>query len=74
MNKIEINKYGKIIRGEYENWLIYIQDDKENTGGYLILYMPAKDSKVGYDDWVENNECLKQYFLNSDMEMQWEED
>ena len=70
--KIPINKYGKIIKGDHKNWLIYIQDDKENTGGYLILYKPSKDSELGYDDWVEKYEDLKQYFSEANWEIEWE--
>ena len=72
MNKIEINKYGKIIKGEYKNWFVFIEDDQENTGGYLILIMKTKENGPGYDAWVENYEDLKEYFLESDWKIQWE--
>lgn len=30
-------------------FFVYVQDDKENTGGYLILISQEKKSNVGYD-------------------------
>ena len=72
MNEIKVNRYGRIINGDYKGWSVFIQDDKENTGGYLILISQSKNSNIGYDDWVENYENLKQYFLESKWEIEWE--
>ena len=70
--KVKINKYDKIIKGDYEGQFIFIQDDKENTGGYLILISKEKKSDIGYDSWVEKYEDLKQYFLESKWKIEWE--
>lgn len=72
MNEIKINRYGKIIKGDYKGWVVFIQDDKENTGGYLILISQEKKSDIGFDAWVENYDDLKQYFLESEWEIEWE--
>lgn len=72
MNEIKINQYGKIVKGDYKGWLVFIKDDKENTGGYLILISPSKNSDIGYDDWVLNYENLKQYFLECKWIIEWE--
>lgn len=72
MNEIIINKYGKILKGDYKGRTVFIQDDKENTGGFLILISQEKKSNFGYDDWVENYDDLKKYFLESKWEIEWE--
>ena len=70
--EIRINQYGKIIQGDYKDWFLFIQDDKENTGGYLILISEEKKSDIGFDTWVEKYEDLKQYFLESKWKIEWE--
>ena len=37
MAGIEINKTGKIIQGDYFGWHIRILNDKDYTGGFLVL-------------------------------------
>jgi hypothetical protein len=37
INNIKIGITGKILEGRHKGWYIYVEDDFENTGGYLIL-------------------------------------
>ena len=71
MTEIKINQYGKIIKGEKKGWFIFVQDDQENTGGYLILISPSINSKIGFDAWVLNEDDLRKYFLESEWEIDW---
>lgn len=57
------------MKGEYKSWLVFIQYYKKS---YLVLISPSKNPDKGYDDWVENYEYLKQYFLESKWEIEWE--
>jgi hypothetical protein len=68
-----INKIGVIIEGEMKGWYIRIDNDSKNTGGFLIIYNPSPDmsSNSGYDDWVENEECLRELFLESLWAVEW---
>ncbi|MBN9378005.1 MAG: hypothetical protein BGO14_00785 [Chlamydiales bacterium 38-26] len=69
---IKLNTQGIIINGEDKGWYIYIEEDLKNTGGYYIFIEKTleKDSE-GYDEWVENMDCLKNYFVESQWEVKW---
>lgn len=70
---MRIKTKGRILEGKYKNWHIFIQDDTENTGGYLILLSSPNESE-GYDDWVENWQSLEGYFREANWKIQWLED
>lgn len=73
MNEIKIATPGLIIEGEQKGWYVLIQDDSENTGGYLILVTPPPKSigLIGYDNWVENFQALKSYFQEANWKIIW---
>jgi hypothetical protein len=66
---IEINKRGIIRSGDYQGWTVFIQDDSENTGGFLIL---IEQGTEGYDDWVEDRASLEKYFEETNWVVDWE--
>jgi hypothetical protein len=69
---IKIGKKGLIKSGDYEGWHVTIQDDAENSGGYLVLIQsPDKSNPIGYDDWVENKEYLNKYIRDSNWTIDW---
>lgn len=76
MNNLRIEKYGQILEGDLKNWYIFIQDDAENSGGFLILLSASLNPADlrGFDDWVENFQDLKEYFQNKHWKIQWLED
>jgi len=67
---IEIGRKGKILQGRKIGNYVIIQDDIENTGGYLILTSPESDFLQGFDDWVEK-EDLEAYVKESNWEIEW---
>lgn len=71
---VKIGKYGRILKGDHKNWYVYIKDDAENTGGYLILLSSSLDpnDSMGFDDWVENYSDLNKYF--SSWKIEWTND
>jgi hypothetical protein len=72
---MEVGKVGFIKEGKHKGWHIKIQDDSENTGGFLVLYnqSPTFSSDLGSDDWVENIEALSDYFDESKLKVEWYE-
>jgi hypothetical protein len=73
---IKIGSFGIVSGGQLDGWNVFIKDDEENTGGYLILYTspPEKFSREGYDDWVEDLESLRMYFSTAEWKVQWSKD
>jgi hypothetical protein len=70
----EIGKWGKITNGQYADWYLMIEDDTNgSTGGFYIYTVKnpkVKDSE-GYDDWVENEEALKNYISHINFQVDW---
>jgi hypothetical protein len=71
--EIEIGKKGLIIEGDTKGWYVRVDDDSDNTGGFLILTNPDPDmsSIVSHDNWVENEESLRSFFLESSWIIEW---
>jgi hypothetical protein len=68
---IQIGKKGRIIHGDSVGSYVMIQNDHENTGGFLILTAEDPTFRQGFDDWVEDMETLKRYFEESQWEIEW---
>ena len=71
--KILIGKTGLINEGDMKGWYVRIDDDDENTGGFLIIYNSSPDmlSGLGYDDWVENKSSLQDFFEAGSLKIDW---
>jgi hypothetical protein len=72
-NEIKIGVTGKILEGTLKDWFIHVEDDSENTGGYLILIFKelAGNGSEGYDDWVEDKDSLVKLFSYEKWKIQW---
>jgi hypothetical protein len=66
----KIGKKGRIRSGKDAGFFVRIQDDSENTGGYLILIWQDVPS-VGYDYWVENLADLEQFMREAGWDIEW---
>jgi hypothetical protein len=66
----KIGKKGRIKTGEHAGFFVRIQDDSQNTGGYLILIWKDTPS-VGSDFWVEKLTDLDQFFNESGWDIEW---
>ncbi len=71
---VEIGRVGIINNGEYKGWHIIVQDDCQNTGGFLILISKVKNNKAieGFDDWVESKKSLEAYFNEAEYSITWQ--
>ncbi len=72
--KIELNRFGAIEEGDNQGWRVYIEDDRSNTEGYLILVSPYLESSKlgGYDHWVDSASSLQKYFEEANWKVKWE--
>jgi hypothetical protein len=70
---IPINIWGRILSGDQKGWYLMIQDDSENTGGYLILTVRnlSPDNHEGFDGWVEDMSGVEKYFVASRWLIDW---
>jgi hypothetical protein len=70
---IKIGIVGKIRSGEHEGWYVRVQDDRADTGGFLVLVSsnPTFESGKGFDDWVESSERLDDYFREAGWTVEW---
>jgi hypothetical protein len=65
----KIGKKGRIKNGMHAGFFVRIDDDSQNTGGYLILIWTSPS--VGYDYWVENLTDLPQFLHESGWDIEW---
>ena len=70
-NNIKVGVPGKVLAGDDIGSWVRIDDDSENTGGFLIHVSPNPDYTGGSEDWVENYEDLVGYFEESGWEIIW---
>lgn len=73
MQEIRVGTFGTILNGKEAGWLVFIEDDSQQSGGYLILVTPPKHTTglSGYDNWVEDFVALQSYFKEAGWDVQW---
>jgi len=60
---------GTVRGGEYAGWRLLVQDDREQTGGWLLL-LEHPTEPAGYDNWVEAG-ALHAYFAEAPWDIEW---
>jgi hypothetical protein len=68
---VRIGKWGRILQGQECGRYLYIQDDGESTGGFLILTKRDPDGSDGHDAWVETYNDVVRYCSESGWEVEW---
>jgi hypothetical protein len=71
MSSIRVSTVGKIVAGDELGWYVRVDEDFENTGGYLILTSKTPDMRQCFDNWVKNIEDLKEYFDEAKWTVEW---
>lgn len=69
---VQIGKKGRVLSEDLRTLFVLVQDDRENSGGYLILKSHKSDFSDGYDDWVEEAK-LDAYFSEAGWKIEWTE-
>ncbi len=65
----DVLAWGTVREGEYAGWRLLVQDDREQTGGWLILLEHPTD-RTGYDNWVERG-GLQAYLAEVSWSVEW---
>lgn len=71
MSDIQIGVVGHIITGDEAGSFVRIIDDKDNTGGFIILISNDYNFRNGHDSWVEDAEALRRYVYESGWMIDW---
>ena len=69
---IEVGSKAKIVSGKNTGWYIWIQDDTENTGGYLVVQSPSIEfTGNGYDNWFATIDKIEKHFELNKWIVEW---
>jgi hypothetical protein len=76
MIKIPFGILGRVLNGEHPNMMIRVDDDAENTGGFLIYQWwdgsNGPNEHGAFDNWVETQAKLERFFEQSGWLIEWE--
>jgi hypothetical protein len=71
MNIVPVGVIGKVVSpGDRYGWFVKVEDDSQNTGGYLVLEW-RDSARTGFDCWVENRESVDQFFRETGWKVVW---
>jgi len=69
---IRVGSKAKIVSGKDTGWYVWIQDDTENTGGYLVVQSPSIEfTDNGYDNWFETIDDIEKHFEFNKWIVEW---
>jgi hypothetical protein len=68
---IQIDKKGRVLKGDFLGHYVKIERAGPNTEGFLIITSPDIDFEHGFDDWVQDFARLEKYFEESGWEIEW---
>ncbi|MFJ5515793.1 hypothetical protein ACIQB4_01885 [Streptomyces griseoluteus] len=72
MEKIELEKQGRILSGFYEGYFVKLHDDSDVTGGYCIYLVNDLNAPTdGGDYWVEDMAELTSFVESSEWTIEW---
>jgi hypothetical protein len=71
---MQIGVVGRITAGKEQGSFVRVEDDTQNTGGFLILIAADADFLEGGSDyWVEDRDSLEQFARESDWVVEWKD-
>lgn len=59
---------GQITSESLKGWTVIVQDDRKNTGGYLVI---LKNANEQYDEWVGDYKDLEKLFDTREWQVAW---
>src|SRR5438270_10174335 len=70
MAEIQVNVRGRINSGRWTGQYLTVEDDTEQSGGYLIVIEADESGKNGGDLWIEKDK-LNRAFEEAGWEVEW---
>jgi len=70
--EIQIGKWGRITAGNNVGLYIFVQDDSDDSGGFLIFQSPERVIEKGFDNWVEDHVGLEKFFEFAGWKVEWD--
>jgi hypothetical protein len=64
---------GTIRTGDMAGYRVRVEDDFQNTGGYLICFWSESEPNIGGDHWVEYYDHLLAALRDLDWNVTWDE-
>jgi hypothetical protein len=64
---------GTVLEGEKAGYRVRVEDDYDNTGGFLIIFMTPDQPGMGGDYWVEAFEDISKGLEQLGLKMQWDD-
>ncbi len=71
-DNIKLNKFGKILKGRYVGWFIFIKFDGSGYSIVLTSEYPRSKNTEGYDYWVEDYSSLIALFSEIGWKIDWD--
>lgn len=70
---IQVGRTGVIIAGDNMGWQVRVDGDFKSTGGFLVIISRdfSDPSAEVFDDWVEGEVTLQEYFRKSGWVVRW---
>ena len=73
--KIKIGTPGDVLNSGKPGHTVRIQDDRDNTGGFLVLERwqgsAGPNPEGAFDSWVESEADLQRFFAEAGYEIAW---
>ncbi len=66
-----LNTTGLIRTGHMAGYYVRVTDDRQVSGGYLVLFGVRSDFKEGYDEWIVAEE-FAEYVSECRWDVAWE--
>lgn len=74
MKVVPIGIKGLVVSGEHEGWFVEVSDDRDISGGFLIVFTKNATGintiNEAYDNWVESYEDVVTFFYDGE-ETEW---
>lgn len=73
--QVPVGVLGTILNSQNQGHVVRIEDDRSNSGGFLVIQRWQGSNGPGadgwFDDWVQDREQLAQYIADAGWEVRW---